>query len=136
MTVCVVSTSDHLCVSESLDEQALKILVDAGLQKRFTPECDRWMYESATVPALCNQMRDDELQKLMVKWDKENKSLIAGVHEGVVEEVLRLYPYVLSFSLFQPIHPLDSFLEKRAFANPVEAFIAAPGKGKHASRML
>ncbi|KIM52559.1 hypothetical protein SCLCIDRAFT_549343 [Scleroderma citrinum Foug A] len=102
--------SDHLCVSEYLDEQALEILVDAGLQKRFPTECDRWKYESAAVSTLCNQMRDDELQKLMVKWDKENKSLATGVHEAVVEEVLRLYP----------------FLEKRLFANAVEVFTAAP----------
>ena len=94
------SASDHLCFSESLDDQALKILVDAGLQKRFSTECDRWTYKSAVVSALCNQMRDDQLQKLMVKWDKENKSLVAGVHEAVVKEVLRLYPYVLSFSPF------------------------------------
>jgi len=59
------------------------------------------MYESAVVSALCNQIRDDELQELMVKWDKENKGLVAlGVHEAVVKEVLRLYPYVISFSLF------------------------------------
>ncbi|KAL4067444.1 hypothetical protein V8B97DRAFT_1873723 [Scleroderma yunnanense] len=93
-------TSDHLCISESLDDQALKILVHTGLWRRFPEECDRWMRESTAIPARYRSRRDVELRTMQEILDREEECLTAVVHEAVVEEVARLYPYVpFSFSL-------------------------------------
>ncbi|KAL4072279.1 hypothetical protein J3A83DRAFT_4092477 [Scleroderma citrinum] len=100
-------TSDHLCISESIDDQSLKILVPTGLQRRFPKECNKWTHESTAVHAQCQRRRDDELRKVRVKLAKEEDGLVASIHEAVVKEVLTLYPYVLFFLAFLFPHFLD-----------------------------
>ena len=104
------------------------MLINVGLRKRFNSECSNWTHESTAVEAQCRGRRDNELRKIKVKLEKEEESLAAAVHEAVIEEVLRLYPYVLVFFCLSYIHSLDSFLEKESFANTKKIF-TTPGKG-------
>ena len=87
--------SDHLCIGESLDDQALRVVINAGLRKRFPSECGYWTRESTAVEDQCRKKRGKELWKVKVKLDREEKSLSVAVHEAVVDETFRSYPYVL-----------------------------------------
>ncbi|KAL4072300.1 hypothetical protein J3A83DRAFT_4093511 [Scleroderma citrinum] len=104
--------SDHLCISESIDDQSLKILVRAGLQRRFPKECNKWTHESTAVYADCQRKRDDELREVMMKLDKEKEGLAAAVREVVIEEALRLYPCVLLFLIH--LLPISSIVSSRS----------------------
>ena len=66
-----------------------------GLQKRFSKECSDWSHESIAVESQCRRRQEDELRKVKKKLDAEEKSLSAAVHDAVVDEALKLYPYVL-----------------------------------------
>lgn len=92
--------SDHLCINESLDDRGLKFLVSAGLRKRFPTECGSWTHESTAVEAQCKKKRENELRKMKERLDKEQEGLTATIYEAVVDEVLKLYPYVLFLFLF------------------------------------
>lgn len=89
--------SDYLCISESLDDRGLNVLVNAGLRKRFPTECGNWTRESIAVEAQCKKKRGNELRKMKEKLDKEEDGLAATIHEAVVDEVLKLYPCVSFF---------------------------------------
>ena len=95
---CFFRASDHLCISESLNDQALRALISAGLEKHFPNECGNWTRESTAVETQCRKKQDEELRKVKEKLDKEQKSLSAAVHEAVVDKALRSYSYVLQKS--------------------------------------
>lgn len=63
--------SDRLCLSESLDDRALNILVRNGLKMRFPEECANWTLESNAVGAQYKKMKTDELAKMKATLDKE-----------------------------------------------------------------
>lgn len=101
------------------------MLINVGLRKRFNSECSNWTHESTAVEAQCRRRRDSELRKIKVKLDKEEESVAAAVHEAVIEEVLKLYPYVLVFFFcLSCVHSLDSFL-KESFANTKKNFTSS-----------
>ncbi|KAG6331499.1 hypothetical protein ID866_7590 [Astraeus odoratus] len=86
--------SDRLCISESMGDQALRLLLRAGLQTRFPQECGKWTHDSNAVAADCQRRQKDELRKVKEKLDKDEEGLQATIHEAVVNEALRLYPFL------------------------------------------
>ncbi|KAI6035781.1 hypothetical protein EDC04DRAFT_2571420 [Pisolithus marmoratus] len=102
--------SDRLHLSESLDDEALNILVRNGLKKRFPDECAKWTHESNAVAAQCKSMRTDESRKMQAALDKEAENLASAIHEAVVDAALNLYPYVIRVSVIS-YHASVSFQE-------------------------
>ncbi|KAI6143614.1 hypothetical protein BKA82DRAFT_127237 [Pisolithus tinctorius] len=86
--------SDRLSLSESLDDQALSILVRSGLKKRFHDECNKWTHESTAVGARCKRIQTDELEKMRATLNKEEENLTLAIHEAVVNTALDLYPKI------------------------------------------
>lgn len=119
---CSFSMSDHLCINESLDDQGLKLLVNAGLQKRFPKECSNWSHESTAVENQCRKRQDDELKKVKKKLDTEEKGLSAAVHDAVVDEALKLYPYVLDYLLTSLSSIFSTVSSRRSRSRIVGAF--------------
>ncbi|KAF9231333.1 hypothetical protein BU15DRAFT_82541 [Melanogaster broomeanus] len=68
--------SDCLRLSESLDDEALKILARSGLEKRFPQECGHWNTSLLQSKAYPNHAQ------------RKKRSL----HEAILDEVQRLYP--------------------------------------------
>ncbi|KAI6143616.1 hypothetical protein BKA82DRAFT_3983845 [Pisolithus tinctorius] len=77
--------SDSLCLSESLDDQALGILVRGGLKKRFPDECTKWTQELDAVGAHCKKMRTDEFGKIRASFDKEEENLTLAIYDAVMD---------------------------------------------------
>ncbi|KIO11026.1 hypothetical protein M404DRAFT_127237 [Pisolithus tinctorius Marx 270] len=92
--------SDRLSLSESLDDQALSILVRRGLKKRFPDECNKWTHESTAVVARCKRMQRDELEKMRVTLNQE-EDFFPLVLEAVVVSAFLLFSsfYFFFFSL-------------------------------------
>ncbi|KAI6020260.1 hypothetical protein BKA83DRAFT_674992 [Pisolithus microcarpus] len=94
--------SDRLCLSESLDDEALNILAKNGLRRRFPKECAAWAHESNAAVAQCKRMSTDELGKMGATLDKEEEKLTLAIHEAIVDTVLNLYPFVEREALPRP----------------------------------
>ena len=86
----------RLYLSESLSAEELKILADVGLKERFPDLCDAWEHQVKEVHATHQQKLVTEQNKAMAKVAHNAESLRYMIHEAVVTEVLRLYPYVLA----------------------------------------
>ena len=84
--------SDRLRLSDRLNDEALKILVDLGLEKRFSQQCQAWKQESSTVQSVSNSNAEEEIDNLLEKLDTELPALERSLFEAILDEVLRLYP--------------------------------------------
>ncbi|KAI6157189.1 hypothetical protein BKA82DRAFT_4325642 [Pisolithus tinctorius] len=94
--------SDRLCLSESLDDRALNILVRNGLKMRFPEECANWTLESNAVGAQYKKIKTDELAKMKATLDKEEVKLTSAIHDAVTDKVLSLYPFLERASFPHP----------------------------------
>ncbi|KAI5998961.1 hypothetical protein F5J12DRAFT_286001 [Pisolithus orientalis] len=117
--------SDRLCISESLDDDALNILLRSGLSKRFPSECDKWTHESTAVGARCKRMQTDEWAKMRATLNKEEENLTLAIHEAVVNAALDLYPFLERESFPRPgAHQADTPV---SFREIVELYPKADG---------
>ncbi|KIJ07204.1 hypothetical protein PAXINDRAFT_19596 [Paxillus involutus ATCC 200175] len=84
--------SDRLHVSESLDDEALKILVRSGIEKRFPQECSKWKHESNAVQELSKSRAEAEIARTKTKLQEDYPNLGRFLHQAILGEVQRLYP--------------------------------------------
>ncbi|KAF8428935.1 hypothetical protein L210DRAFT_3623712 [Boletus edulis BED1] len=84
--------SDRLCLSEQLDEESVRILVDSGLDKRFSQECREWKHETNAVQSTSDSSAKRRVNDMTAKSQKELPALRRQMFEAVLDEVLRLYP--------------------------------------------
>ncbi|KAF9218569.1 hypothetical protein BS17DRAFT_720337 [Gyrodon lividus] len=84
--------SDCLHLSESLDDEALRILVRSGLEKRFPQECRHWKHESTAVQNTYKSRATAEIDRTKAKLAKEHPNLRSSLHETILDEVQRQYP--------------------------------------------
>ncbi|KAI6111765.1 hypothetical protein EDD17DRAFT_1480234, partial [Pisolithus thermaeus] len=93
--------------SDSLDGEALNILVHNGLRKRFPDECAKWERGCVDVEAQYKRVRTDGFNQVKVNLDKGEENLTSAIHEAVIDAALDLYPYVIRLSgVATPIHSL------------------------------
>ncbi|KAL4063347.1 hypothetical protein J3A83DRAFT_4404551 [Scleroderma citrinum] len=81
--------SDHLSISESLDDQALKRLIYAGLWRRFPEECGKWTRDSTIVRAQHRKRRDDAQWRVKMKSERDEYNLAVFAQQAVIEDYLR-----------------------------------------------
>ncbi|KIJ06916.1 hypothetical protein PAXINDRAFT_19882 [Paxillus involutus ATCC 200175] len=84
--------SDCLHISESLDDEALRILARCGLEKRFPQECRHWRRESSAVENLSKSRVAGEIARTKTKLQEDYTNLGRFVHQAILGEVERLYP--------------------------------------------
>ncbi|KAF8548768.1 hypothetical protein OG21DRAFT_684156 [Imleria badia] len=84
--------SDRLCLSERLDEEAVRILVSSGLEKRFPRECRHWKHETTAVRNIFQSSVKMETSNVNIRLKKELPALRRSMFEAILDEVLRLYP--------------------------------------------
>ncbi len=85
-----------MVLSETLDENAVQILASVAIAERFPEQCDRWRARNQGA-------RTKFMQELMERKETVRKEVIRGevslrrvLYEAVVEDVMRLFPLVLS----------------------------------------
>ncbi|KAF8548217.1 hypothetical protein OG21DRAFT_1449416 [Imleria badia] len=84
--------SDRLCLSEQLDEEAVRILVHSGLEKRFQQHCRHWKHETSAVHNMTQSSIKMEIANAHARLQKELPALRRPMFEAILDEVLRLYP--------------------------------------------
>ena len=84
--------SDRLCLSEQLDEEAVRILLNSGLEKRFQQECRQWKHESTAVHTMSQVSVKMEIGNARTRLQKELPALRRPMFEAILDEVSRLYP--------------------------------------------
>ncbi|KAI6101022.1 hypothetical protein EDD16DRAFT_1716799 [Pisolithus croceorrhizus] len=94
--------SDRLCLSQSLDGEALNILVHNGLRKRFPDECAKWERGCVDVEAQYKRVRTDGFNQVKVNLDKGEENLTSAIHEAVIDAALDLYPFLERESFRSP----------------------------------
>ncbi|KAI9455502.1 hypothetical protein HD554DRAFT_2207426 [Boletus coccyginus] len=93
----VFLTSDRLCLNEELNDEALKILVRSGLKKRFPDECRRWKQDSIAVRHISEMRPKTKTTNVSARLPTELPMLRRSLFEAILDEVLRLYPCILTF---------------------------------------
>ncbi|KAF8419128.1 hypothetical protein L210DRAFT_3510849 [Boletus edulis BED1] len=84
--------SDRLRLSEELDEESVRILVNSGLNKRFPQECRKWKHETNAVQSTSDSSAKRRVNDMTAKSQKELPALRRQIFEALLDEVLRLYP--------------------------------------------
>jgi hypothetical protein len=79
-------------LSEQLDEEAVRILVNSGLEYRFPQECRHWKHEAAAVHSMSESGVKMEIGNACTRFRRELPALRRSMFEAARDEVLRLYP--------------------------------------------
>lgn len=81
-----------LVLSETLDENAIQILVGVAIAERFPEQCGKWRAKNES-------SRARYMQEMMQRKETVRKEVIRGedslrrvLHEAVTEDVMRLFP--------------------------------------------
>jgi len=85
-----------LVLSEYLKDEAVRILVDEVISDTFSKQCDEW--RSATTD-ICESFREEMKKKQRTACQdlsSQETSLRRALLDAVVDDVIKLFPYVLS----------------------------------------
>ncbi|KIJ13981.1 hypothetical protein PAXINDRAFT_100347 [Paxillus involutus ATCC 200175] len=75
--------SDCLRLSESLDDEGLRMLVRSGLGKRFPQECNQWKHESNAVQELSRSRAEAEIARTQAKLQDDYPNLGRFLHQAI-----------------------------------------------------
>ena len=79
-----------MVLSETLDEQAVQILVSVAIAERFPEQCDKWRTKSHDAHAmLMQELRKETIRKEVIRGEDSLRELL---REAVVEDVMKLFP--------------------------------------------
>jgi len=86
-------------LSEKLEENAVEILVGIAVESLFPESCVRWRAEKKEIRARCKQefaKKEDTVRQEIARGEG---SLRRALHEAVMKDVMKLFPYDLVTSL-------------------------------------
>ena len=75
-----------------MNDGALRILVDLGLEKRFSQQCQAWKQESDAIQMTYDSNAEKEIKDVLGDLHAELQALERSLFEAILDEVLRLYP--------------------------------------------
>ncbi|KAH9047539.1 hypothetical protein EDB83DRAFT_2267127 [Lactarius deliciosus] len=90
-----------LVLSETLDDNAVQILVGVAIAERFPEQCDRWRARSQAARARFMQAFMEKKETIRKEVIRGEHSLKRVLHEVVVEDVMKLFPSLERERLFQ-----------------------------------
>jgi hypothetical protein len=103
---------NSIVLSEELEEKAVQTLIHVGLEDIFPELCDKWRITKQDIHARYRQefmKRRDTICQDIAKGEDSLLSVLRGV---VVEDVLKLFPYV--YPLFRRRHDNSVFVYYRS----------------------
>ena len=81
-----------MVLSETLDEQAVQILVSVAIAERFPEQCDKWRSKSHGARTLLTQELTERKEIIRKDVIRGEDSLRGLLREAVVEDVMKLFP--------------------------------------------
>lgn len=102
------SRSKHsIELSRDLDDDAVSLLVENGLQRRFSIACDAWKTRNTNSKEIA-QKDVSENRKLVDKQLKDDQPLLeATLAREMMRKFLDVYPYVLLFEFYLTKNDFD-----------------------------
>jgi len=97
-----------LVLSENLDENAIRILLDLHLAHAFPEQCDEWENANQDTFDMLSRERIKREHEGLEKLASEKNTLRCALHGAVIQNVMALFPCVLFVS--SPIAECDSGL--------------------------
>jgi hypothetical protein len=82
-----------LCLSKTLDDKALKTLMDLGLGTRFAKEYEAW--GKRRIEILAKRFRGTLTQRqaeILINLEENPGDIQANVREAVISEILKAFP--------------------------------------------
>jgi hypothetical protein len=91
--------NNSFVLSEELEENAVKILVDIAIKDLFPEPCDKWRTRNEEIRTRCKQELEKRKDTARREIGRGEDSLRRALYEAVVEDVIKLFPYeFISFS--------------------------------------
>jgi hypothetical protein len=84
-----------LVLSESLDENAVQILIDAAIADLFPEQCDKWRATNRDIRARYMQESTKVKDTVRERIVRGEDSMRRVLREIVAEDVMKLFPCVL-----------------------------------------
>ncbi|KAH9039451.1 hypothetical protein EDB83DRAFT_2411806, partial [Lactarius deliciosus] len=81
-----------LCLSETLDENALKTLMPMGLSTRFPEACEAWEERRIEISKRFQNTLTQRQAETYVTLEKDSGDMQTQVREAVIGEILRAFP--------------------------------------------
>jgi len=81
-----------LCLSETLDDKALKTLMDLGLSTRFTKEYEAWEKRKTEIEKRFQSTITQRQAEVHVTLEQDSGDIQAKVREAVIGEILKAFP--------------------------------------------
>ena len=89
------SINNALVLSESLDEKAVQTLVDIAIADLFPENCDKWRATNQGIHARYIEELAKRKDTVREEIARGEDALRHALHDVVVNDVLKLFPYVL-----------------------------------------
>ncbi len=91
-----LSKEHSLVLSEYLEDEAVRILVDEVISDTFSKQCDKWRSVTTdTRKSFQEEMRKRQ-RTACQDLSSQETSLRRALLDAVVDDVIKLFPYVLS----------------------------------------
>jgi len=84
--------NNALILSEELEENAVKILVDIAVEDLFPESCARWRTAKKEIFARCKQELAKKEDIVHQEIARGESSLRCTLHEAITKDVLKLFP--------------------------------------------
>jgi hypothetical protein len=86
------SGTDALHLSEALDEEAINLLVNNGLNVRFRMECETWKQRKQSLRESFDSAKRREEESMKQNLADEATQLEGAIRQVVVNSVLQAFP--------------------------------------------
>ncbi|KAH9031719.1 hypothetical protein EDB84DRAFT_1578728 [Lactarius hengduanensis] len=87
-----LETDVVLCLSETLDDQALKTLTRIGLSTQFPEACEAWEERRIEIAKRFQNTLTQRQAEICVTLEKDSGDMQTKVREAVIGEILRAFP--------------------------------------------
>ena len=81
-----------LILSETLDENAVQILVGIAIAELFPEQCDKWRARCRGAHSIFMQELTDKKETIRKEVLRGEDSLRGLIREAIVEDVMKLFP--------------------------------------------
>jgi hypothetical protein len=90
-----------LILSEELEESSVRALIDVAIADLFPELCDKWHATNQDIRMRYKEEMEKRMDMIHQEIDRGLNSLQCTLLEVVLEDVLRLFPYVLIDNVLQ-----------------------------------
>ena len=81
-----------LCLSETLDDKAVKTLMRLGLSARFPEEYEAWEKRRTEIEKRFQKILAERQEETHATLEKDSRDIEAKARDGVTVEILKAFP--------------------------------------------